>query len=62
MDLIYQIGAYYRYPKGSVFQLKEVKSNGMLFIFDKNHWCTDNVFRDLIQVNANNPNQIVLAL
>lgn len=43
----YIIGAKYNYPNSKkIFTLKKV--TGYIFHFDCGHWCTDNVFLDLI--------------
>ena len=47
----YFIGEKYKYPEGDEFILKNV--NGFCFVFDKNHWCADLVFMDLIRVKTN---------
>jgi hypothetical protein len=47
----YEIGQEYRYPLGRrKFKLKE--TNGFVFLFECGHWCTDNVFVDLINVKT----------
>ena len=44
------IGDAYTYPnQNQKFVLKE--TNGYSFKFECGHWCTDNVFIDLIPVN-----------
>ena len=51
INLNYHIGRYYRYPgHKQKFKLKSVKS--FVFHFDCGHWCTDIVFRDLIDTNT----------
>ena len=50
--LSYVINDFYRYPKDHTF-FKLIKVDGYKFIFDKNHWCTDCVFCDLIHVKSN---------
>ena len=43
------IGASYRYPGSDrVFILTEIRR--FSFVFECGHWCTDNVFADLIRV------------
>lgn len=43
----YEIGQKYKYPRSKkVFELIHVK--GFIFKFKCGHWCTDNVFIDLI--------------
>lgn len=43
----YQIGANYHYPNDKKqFKLKE--TDGFKFYFECGHWCSDNVFLDLI--------------
>lgn len=43
----YTIGETYHYPNDKKqFKLKE--TNGFIFKFECGHWCTDNVFLDLI--------------
>lgn len=45
------IGEKYQYaPNGTVFKLKKVV--GFIFYFKCGHWCTDNVFEDLIRVKT----------
>jgi hypothetical protein len=49
----YEIGASYIYPmdlKKTVFKLKGVR--GFIFWFECNHWCTDTVFMDLINIQT----------
>ena len=47
----YYIGEYYSYPK-SKKRFKLTEKNGYIFLFDCGHWCTDNVFIDLIRVKT----------
>lgn len=48
----YFIGEHYRYANGrQKFRLKSV--NGFVFRFECGHWCTDNVFMDLIRMKTN---------
>jgi len=50
--LSYTIGGAYRYHGGNrEFILQEVIHEGTVFRFECGHWCTDNVFVDLIQIN-----------
>jgi hypothetical protein len=52
--LNYTIGAKYKYPNcNKVFVLKEVRE--FVFIFECGHWCTDNVFEDLINIETGVP-------
>ena len=47
LNLSYKIGRYYRYPNcDQKFKLKS--ANSFIFKFKCGHWCTDNVFMDLI--------------
>lgn len=47
----YFLGEYYRYPNSTnKFKLKAF--NGRAFSFECGHWCTDNVFIDLIRVKT----------
>lgn len=48
----YTIGEYYRYPK-SRQQFKLIEVDEWVFRFECGHWCTDNVFLDLIRVETN---------
>ena len=49
----YQIGAKYRYPnQKKKFELLSVSENKCSFWFKCGHWCTDNVFIDLINVKT----------
>jgi hypothetical protein len=48
----YFIGEYYRYPK-SRQQYKLISVNDWRFNFECGHWCTDNVFLDLIRIKTN---------
>jgi hypothetical protein len=51
MNLNYFIGEQYKYPQSrKAFTLKQV--TGFIFHFDCGHWCTDNVFMDLIRVKT----------
>lgn len=51
----YFIGEYYKYPGSSkTFKLINVKDNWR-FDFEEGHWCTDNVFVDLIRVKTGMP-------
>lgn len=43
----YSIGNVYKYPS-SKKKFKLVETNGFVFHFECGHWCTDNVFMDLI--------------
>jgi hypothetical protein len=48
----YYIGELYRYPnRGQKFKLIVVTENGICH-FECGHWCTDNVFTDLIRVKT----------
>jgi hypothetical protein len=45
------IGREYKYPNGKrIFTLTE--TNGYIYRFACGHWCTDNVFADLIDVKT----------
>lgn len=47
----YHIGENYRYPGSKqIFKLKEVK--GFTYRFECGHWCTDNIFKQLIRVKT----------
>lgn len=49
---IKKLNKVYRYPNSDkLFVLKN--TNGMIFNFQCGHWCTDNVFIDLIDVKLN---------
>jgi hypothetical protein len=42
----------YRYANGKqLFKLKSISDNGSIYYFECGHWCTDNVFIDLIPTN-----------
>lgn len=43
----YSIGNVYKYPN-SKRKFKLTNTNGFVFHFECGHWCTDNVFMDLI--------------
>ena len=43
-----KIGRTYRYPSGLEFRVSEVRR--FVVVFECGHWCTDNVFRDLVLV------------
>jgi len=44
------VGCCYRYRNSKIiYKLKEI--DGYKYIFECGHWCTDNVFVDLILVN-----------
>lgn len=45
----YHIGEYYRYP-GSKKKFKLISVDSFRFRFEGGHWCTGNVFEDLIRV------------
>lgn len=47
----YFIGEIYHYPK-SKQMLKLISVEGFIFRFECGHWCTDNVFEDLIRVKT----------
>jgi hypothetical protein len=43
------IGAKYKYYNSDkIFILKEIRD--YIYVFECGHWCTDNVFPDLIQL------------
>jgi len=45
----YEIGEYYQYPcNQQKFKLSKVINS--IFHFECGHWCTDNVFIELLQV------------
>jgi hypothetical protein len=46
--LNYNIGHVYKYPEGGKFVLAEKRN--FTFHFKCGHWCTDNVFIDLMDV------------
>jgi formylmethanofuran dehydrogenase subunit E-like metal-binding protein len=51
MSIPYHIGRQYKYPNSpNVFTLKAVR--GYIFKFECGHWCTDNVFIDLIDITT----------
>lgn len=44
-----EIGGSYRYPgSGRKFVLKEIRP--FSYVFECGHWCTDNVFVDMIRI------------
>jgi hypothetical protein len=43
----YTIGRVYKYPL-SHKKFKLIEASGFIFLFECGHWCTDNVFMDLI--------------
>lgn len=48
----FYIGEYYQYTNSKQkFKLKEKRFS--VFVFECGHWCTDNVFLDLIRVKTN---------
>lgn len=48
---MHHLNEYYRYPcSREKFKLIEV--NGWVYHFEGGHWCTDNVFMDLIRVKT----------
>lgn len=49
--MIYYIGEYYKYAN-SRKRFKLMESNGIIFHFECGHWCTDNVFVDLIRIKT----------
>jgi hypothetical protein len=49
--MTYYIGEYYTYP-GSKRRFKLVEVDGYRFKFECGHWCTDNVFLDLVRVKT----------
>lgn len=50
-SIIYRINEFYKYPnKKKKYKLKEV--DGCVFKFHCSHWCTDNVFIDLIRCST----------
>ena len=52
-EIKYFIGEYYYYPQDSKKKLfKLIETNGFVFHFECGHWCTDNVFIDLISVKT----------
>ena len=54
INIPYEIGATYVYPNSRKrFVLISVAGQGK-FLFKCGHWCTDNVFRDLLKINASN--------
>ena len=46
------INEYYRYSDSKT-KFKLIRVNNYIYYFDKNHWCTDNVFIDLIRCKTN---------
>lgn len=48
----YRIGEYYTYPNNND-KLKLIEKRNFIFIFECGHWCTDNVFIDLIRCKTN---------
>lgn len=54
-NIPYFIGEKYQYPDGDVMVLKAIDEKQHRFLFNKNHWCTDLVFKDLIRVKTGVP-------
>ena len=52
-NIPYYIGEVYKYESGAEIKLKAIDKRMHRFMFDKNHWCTDNVFMDLTRVKTN---------
>ena len=53
----YYIGEKYKYPNSrKIFILKYVTNN--MFYFECGHWCTDNVFLDLIRLKTKSQNYL----
>jgi len=48
MDLQYKIGRLYQAPSGDIYKL--IKVDWYVFKFDREHWCTDTVFMDYIDL------------
>lgn len=48
--IIAHIGENYKYPNSRNL-LKLIKVIGLKYLFECGHWCTDNVFIDLIRVS-----------
>ncbi len=56
--LQYFIGEDYRYYSGKKkYKLKEVSESG-IFKFECGHWCTDNVFWDLVRCSTGKQNYL----
>jgi hypothetical protein len=46
-----KIGNFYKYPvPGNNKLFKLIKIEGYKYLFECGHWCTDNVFIDLIEI------------
>lgn len=45
------IGEYYKHI-GQDQQFKLTETNGVIFRFECGHWCTDNVFEDMVRVRT----------
>lgn len=54
MDINYRIGEFYHYP-GYKKKFKLVEKRNFIFLFECGHWCTDNVFKDLIRSKTKIP-------
>lgn len=53
------IGKKYKYYNSDkIFTL--IKTNGFIYYFECGHWCTDNVFIDLIDLQYNRFNYEIL--
>ena len=51
-NIPYFIGEIYKYPDGDEKRLIGIDESRHRFLFEKNHWCTDLVFMDLIRVKT----------
>ncbi|WP_027380805.1 hypothetical protein [Chryseobacterium daeguense] len=50
MNICYKIGEKYQYPNDPCeIKYKLLGRRNYVFVFDGGHWCTDNVFLDLIR-------------
>jgi len=50
--IISYIGELYKYPNSSKNKFKLIKVEGYKYLFECGHWCTDNVFIDLIRLRT----------
>jgi len=47
----YYLGEYYQYPNDNK-RFKLIATDGFIFQFECGHWCTENVFMDLIRIKT----------
>jgi hypothetical protein len=52
----YFLGETYKYSADTTRHYKLIKVMGFRYVFECGHWCTDNVFCDLIRVKTGVPN------